>query len=284
VPQDHITLERFPQYWNAAAIHLDRVIYQSIPDSSIRLANLQAGSLEIADAIAPTDVDTVKKDPKLRIASMSALGFQTIAFNLANGPSSKTPLGQDSRVRRAFELSLDRNALVQVVYNGLFVPTAQVESPASPFYLKDIQPPPRDVAKAKALLKEAGVDVHITASEYASALNAANRGDFEAFLTAWSGRVDPDGNLYSFLHTGAPSNDAKYANAKVDEDLDKARLVADVAQRRALYDDLFHQTVQDLPILYLWQLENLVGLSAKVNGFVQVPDGMIRLQGVTLGK
>jgi peptide/nickel transport system substrate-binding protein len=219
-------------------------------------------------------------------------------------------------VRRAFELSLDRQALVQVVYNGLFTPTAQVEAPGSPFYLKDIQPQPRDVAKAKALLKEAGVtvpvvvnlivpnapeyrqvgeivqsmaseagfDVHITATEYASALNASSRGDFESFLTAWSGRVDPDGNLYSFLHTGAPSNDAKYTNPKVDEDLDKARLVSDVAQRRALYDDLFHQTVQDLPILYLWQLENLVGLSAKVNGFVQVPDGMIRLQGVTLGK
>ena len=49
VPQDHITLERFPQYWDAGNIHLDRVTYQTIPDSSIRLANLQAGSIELSE-------------------------------------------------------------------------------------------------------------------------------------------------------------------------------------------------------------------------------------------
>src|SRR4051794_9808890 len=80
VPQDHITLERFPQYWDAANIKLDRVVYQSIPDSSIRLANLEAGSIELAEYIVPTDVDAVKKSPKLKIAMMDSLGFQTIAF------------------------------------------------------------------------------------------------------------------------------------------------------------------------------------------------------------
>ena len=132
VPQDHITLERFPQYWNAAAIKLDRVTYLSIPDSSVRLANLQAGSIELSEYIVPTDVDAVRHDPKLRMATMSSLGFETIAFNVANGPRSKTPIGQDSRVRRAFELAIDRTALLQVVYNGLYAPTAQVEAPSSP--------------------------------------------------------------------------------------------------------------------------------------------------------
>ena len=316
VPQDRITLERFPQYWNADAIKLERVTYQPIPDSSVRLANLQAGSIDLSEQIVPTDVPTVKANPKLRMVESDSLGYQTIAFNLANGPRSSRPLGQDSRVRRAFELSIDKTALVQVVYNGLYATTAQAVAPNSPFYTPAVKPLERDVAKAKALLKEAGVtlpvvinmtvpnnpdlrqvgeilqsmaqeagfDVRLTASEYASALTAANRGDFEAFVTAWSGRVDPDGNLYSFLHTGGVLNDGRYSNPKVDDLLDRARAISDVAQRRALYGEMWQQTRQDLPILYLWQQKNLVGMSAKVTGFKPVSDGMIRLQGVSLAK
>ena len=316
VPQDRITLERFPQYWNADAIKLERVTYQPIPDSSVRLANLQAGSIDLSEQIVPTDVPTVKANPKLRMVESDSLGYQTIAFNLANGPRSSRPLGQDSRVRRAFELSIDKTALVQVVYNGLYATTAQAVAPNSPFYTPAVKPLERDVAKAKALLKEAGVtlpvvinmtvpnnpdlrqvgeilqsmaqeagfDVRLTASEYASALTAANRGDFEAFVTAWSGRVDPDGNLYSFLHTGGVLNDGRYSNPKVDDLLDRARAISDVGQRRALYGEMWQQTRQDLPILYLWQQKNLVGMSAKVTGFKPVSDGMIRLQGVSLAK
>ena len=290
------------------------MVYLPIPDSSVRLANLEAGGIEMSEYVIPTDVDAVKRNPKLRLATSDGLGYQTVAFNLANGPRAKTTIGQDARVRRAFQYALDRTALVQVVYNGLYAPTAQAGGPTSPFYDKALQPQERDVAKARALLKEAGVatpvvvqmtipinpdlrqvgeiiqsmaaeagfDVRLTASEYASALSAANRGDFEAFVTAWSGRVDPDGNLYSFLHTGAPLNDGHYSNPTVDQALDKARTVSDVPQRVAIYNQMWTQEAQDLPILYLWQLKNIQGLSAKVQGFTSIPDGMIRLQGVSL--
>ena len=63
VAQDHITLERFPGYWDASRIHYDRVTYRIIPDSSIRLANLQAGTLDITQ-IAPLDAEAVKHDAK----------------------------------------------------------------------------------------------------------------------------------------------------------------------------------------------------------------------------
>ncbi|GAC1342357.1 MAG: ABC transporter substrate-binding protein [Acetobacteraceae bacterium] len=317
VPQDRITLERFPRYWDAANIHLERVTFQPIPDSSIRLANLQAGSLELSESILPTDADAVKGNPKLKLLSQDALGYQTIAFNLANGASAgKTPISRDARVRRAFERAIDREALLQVVYNGLYAPAAQGIPPASPMHVPAVTPPGRDVAAAKALLKEAGVtppvvvhltvpnnpdlrqvgeiiqamtaeagfDVQITAAEYASALSAANRGDFEAFLTAWTGRVDPDGNLWGFLHTGGAFNDSHYSNPDADKALDQARDVADPAQRRALYAKAMEQTVKDLPVLYLWFTKNIVGLSARVTGFRQIPDGMIRLQGVSLAK
>ncbi len=316
VPQDHITLERFPQYWNAAAIHLDRVVYQIIPDSSIRLANLQAGSSDLVENIVPTDIDAVKNDGKLKLAMMDSLQFQTIEFNVGNGARAKSPIGQDPRIRRAFEMAIDREALIQVVYNGLYAPAAQGIPPASPMHDPALTPKPRDVAGAKALLQaagaklpvtvhltvpnnpdlrqvgeviqamtgEAGFDVQITATEYATALNAATGGDFEAFLTAWSGRVDPDGNLYSFLHTGGALNDPKYSNPTVDAKLDAARAVADVPQRRELYTQMYQQETQDLPIMYLWYPKTIVGMRATVQGFKQVPDGMIRLQGVSQSK
>ena len=103
VPQDHVTLERFPQYWDSKDIHFDRVIYQVIVDSSVRLANLKAGAIDLAEYIVPTDVAAVKADPKLRLVVSDALGYVGITNNLANGPRADNPYGQDALVRQAFE-------------------------------------------------------------------------------------------------------------------------------------------------------------------------------------
>ncbi len=316
VPQDRIVLERFPGYWDAASIKLDRVVYLPIPDSSIRLANLQAGSIELSEQILPTDADAVRGNSRLRLITSDNLGYWGITINLDNGPRAKTPLGSDARVRQAFELSLDKTAITQVVYNGIYTPLSQALPPSSPYYDKAVQPRERDVERAKALLKEAGAalpvpvaltvpnnpdqrqvgeivqamaaeagfDVRITAAEYASAIAAATRGEFEAFATAWSGRVDPDGNLFSFMHSGGALNDSHYANPKVDALLDQARAVQDVGARRGLYNQIVEQLSKDLPIVYLSNPKNVVGLSARVTGFRPVPDGLIRLQGVGLAK
>ena len=80
---------------------------------------------------------------------------------------------------------------------------------------------------------EAGFDVKITAMEFASSLEAESRGDYEAYMLAWSGRADPDGNLYSFVHTGGALNTGKYSNPAVDKALDDARVTADPAKRRS---------------------------------------------------
>jgi peptide/nickel transport system substrate-binding protein len=115
VAQDHITLERFPGYWDAGRIHYDRATYRIIPDSSIRLANLQAGTLDLTE-IAPLDADTVKRDPKLSLVSVPSLGYGALTINTGQYPKAETPIGRDARVRHAFELALDREALSQVVF------------------------------------------------------------------------------------------------------------------------------------------------------------------------
>jgi peptide/nickel transport system substrate-binding protein len=315
VAQDHVTLERFADYWNKDAIHIDRVIYQVIPDSSIRLANLEAGSTDLVEYIVPTDTDAVKRNPKLKLVTYDGLGYQGITYNLGNGPQSKTPLGQSALVRQAFDMSIDRDALMQVVYNGMYPPTAQAVPPESPFFDAAVKPVPRDVDHAKALLKQAGVtlpvginlivpnnpdlrqmgeviqsmaaeagfDVKLTAMEFASSLDNAQSGGFQAYMLAWSGRVDPDGNLYSFLHSETGTqNYGKYSNPAMDKLLDDARREQDVAKRKASYGQIAELEQKDLPISYIYTTRYFNGLSTKVGGFKPVADGMIRLQGITV--
>ena len=139
-------------------------------------------------------------------------------------------------MRQALELSIDRAALNQVVFDGMFEPGNQWISPGNPYYIKSMPIPSRDVAKAKQLLAaanaprpvvnmmapnnpeimraaeviqamaaEAGFDIKIEATEFATSLDRGAKGDFEAYLIGWSGRTDPDGNIYNFVCLQGPA-------------------------------------------------------------------------------
>jgi peptide/nickel transport system substrate-binding protein len=313
ISQDHITLDRFKNYWDAGAIHFDHVVYRPMSDSTVRLTNLQSGSLDLT-LIVPTDVDAVKNDPHLRLVVSPGLGYGGITLNLGAGPRADSPLGRDPRVRHAFELAIDRTALIQVVYNGMYTPNAQATAAAHPLYDKALPIPPRDIPQAKALLqaggvatpfpvelliannpqsrqvgevlqsmvKDAGFDLHVVTQEFGAALAAEQGGNYQAYLGGWSGLLDPDSNIWGFLHSGAAQNWSRYSNPTVDSLLDAARATDDADQRRTLYARMWQQEAQDLPIIYLWTPSNIVGTSAKLQGFRPMPDGLIRLQGVSL--
>lgn len=316
VAQDRIVLDRFPDYWNKDAIRFDRVVYLPIPDSTVRFANLQAGSLDLIERVSPTDVPAVKRARNLRLSVVDELGYQGITINIGNGARAQTPLGQDARVRRAFELAIDRATINQVVYEGMFSPTVQAVPPASPFHVPNLTVPTRNVDRAKALLREAGVqtpvkvvltvapnpdtrqvgeviqamaaeagfEVTVNVMEFASSLQAATRGDFEAFLVGWSGRTDPDGNLYTFVHSKGGQNDGRYSNPEVDRLLDATRGETDPAKRLALYTALQKEYIEkDVGRLYLWHRKQIVAHSERVQGFTAISDGMIRLQGMRFG-
>jgi peptide/nickel transport system substrate-binding protein len=134
------------------------------------------------------------------------------------------------------------------------------------------------------MASEAGFDVKIKAMEFASSLQAAYAGDFQAYLIGWSGRADPDGNMWQMLHAGGTFNYGHYSNTEVDHALDEARMVASVDQRRAAYAKVWQQERKDLPLIYLWTAKNIVGMKKAVSGFQQVPDGLIRLQGVSMNR
>jgi peptide/nickel transport system substrate-binding protein len=314
VQQDRITLERFADYWDKDKIKIDRVVFQPITDGTVKLANLKSGQLDLIERPLATDLAEIRSNPNLKLVALTDLGFNGMWINVSKGEPAKGPLGQDARVRQALELAIDREALNQVVFNGEYVVGNQWISPDKPYYQEKFPVPKRDVAKAKQLLQQAGVktpvavdfmvgntteakasaeviqamaaeagfDMKIRLVEFATGLKEAEEGRYQAFLLNWSGRTDPDGNLYIFMKTGAPQNYGGYSNANVDKALDEARLKSDPKERKAIYERVAAETLKDNPYLYLYHRKVLIAHSNKVEGYRQMPDGLIRLQGVSM--
>ena len=101
-------------------------------------------------------------------------------------------------------------------------------------------------------------------------------------MLAWSGRIDPDGNSYIFLKTDAPQNYSAWSNAEADKMLDAARLVSDQAQRKAIYEKLTRTVLDEEPILYIYHRRILIAHTTRLEGYKQMPDGLVRVTGLKL--
>jgi len=311
VAQDRIVVERYPNYWNKAQIHFDKIVYLPIVDSTIRLANLKSGQLDFIERAAPSDWPAIQKDKRFKTSKIVELGYQGIDFNVSKSDfAAKSPV-RDARVREAFELTLDRQAIVEVVMEEQADAGNQWVSPRNAWYAKNVPMPKRDVTKAKALLKQAGItnpsftlittttsdaqrlaqviqsmakdagfEIKIQAAEFATSLNMADKGEYEAYVLAWSGRADPDGNLYNFHACKQPTNYTGYCKPEVDELLNKQRVTVDTAERKKLMEQIAAKVLTDRPIVYLYHRHWLWAYNAKLSGLRTVPDGMVRLQGL----
>src|SRR6202790_3248822 len=313
VPQDRIVFEKFADYWNKDNVFIDRVVFLPIVDATVRLANLKSGGLDLIERVLATDIKDVRADSRFKLSTALELGYLGLTINITND-KNKGPLSQSEKVRQALDLSIDREAINQVVFNGEFTPGNQWVSPQHPYYQKAFPLQKRDIAQAKALLKEsgaalpvsvdfmvpkgaeneavaqviqsmaaeAGFDLKIRLIEFATSFKQAQAGEFQAFLIGWSGRIDPDGNAYVFLHTNAPQNDGKYSNPDADKALEDARLVTDPAQRKAIYEKLTKTVLNDEPLIYLYHRKLLIAHTTKLEGYKQMPDGLVRVIGLKL--
>ncbi len=314
VAQDRMVFERFDGYWNKAAIGFDKIVYTPVVDATVRLANLKAGQFDFIERVAPSDMEKLAAEKKFKLARITEIGYQGITINVGKSDKAKAnPLGRDARVREAFELSLDRQGLVQVVMDNEATVGNQWVAPSNPYYAKAFPVPKRNVERARALLKEAGVpnpsftlvtpttsdaqrlalvvqamardagfDVKIQATEFATSLNLADKGDFEALVLAWSGRADPDGNIYSFDGCKQPLNYAGYCSAETDALLAQARSQRELADRKKAYDQVAAQVLKERPVIYLYHRNWLWAYSPRLSGVRGVPDGLLRVQGLKL--
>lgn len=321
VPQDRIVLEKSAHYFDPSQAKFDRVVFRIIPDDNVRLANLRSGDVDVMQMVGPTDAASLKKEGRFEVSSVTGIGYNGITINLRNKSGKTqppgnlgTPLANDPRVREALDLSIDRQALNQVAWDGQYTPGCTPVAPISPFYDKGHKCPARDVAKAKKLLadaglgsgyalemtivndpqqrrvgeviqgmaKEAGFNITLRPAEFASALNDDDAGKLSAFLIGWSGRVDPDANIHQFHTCGGSLNTTLACDEPIDVALNKAREVGDAAQRTALYKDAVDRiTGQRRNIVYLYHANYIAAFPKNVKGYKAVPDGLIRLKGVS---
>jgi peptide/nickel transport system substrate-binding protein len=315
VAQEVIELRRFADYWDAGRIHIDRVEYRPIPDGTVRLVNLRAGQLDLIERVAPNDVAAVARDRTLRLIAGPAMAYQTLSINVGAGERAKGPLGSDPRVRAALEASLDRSVINQVALEGQFIPSNQFEPPGSTFYAPARPVPARDVARARALLREAGhtrvafelavtnspverqvaemiqamageagFDIAIRATESAAMVAATQRGEYDAAIAIWSGRPDPDGNITIWLQCNGFVNWGKYCNPRLDALLAQGRAVTGVSERQALYRAAAEVWMEDRPHLVLYHHKGFWASRAAVTGFAAHPDGLMRLQDVRVAR
>ncbi len=315
IPQDHITLQRNPAYWQPGQPYLDRIVYRPFPDDNARVANLKSGDVDIINVVPLPQVKTLAQEARqpgarFRLLEHGAFAWQGIWLNVTKPPFDNKLL------RQALSAAIDRNAIANVVLQGAAYPAYSFFPNGTPAYDPAWKIPPRDIRLAKEKLQaaghpggfsftlltlpgeqqqsigqavqsmaaEAGIQVKLQIIEFGQMLDETDHLRHQAALLGWSGRPDPDFDIYPFVtQSGIGSfNDAGYTNPKVQELLDAARILQDMSQRRRAYSEVTKILADDMPYVWLYFPKEYKLVSTRVRGFVHVPDGMMRFRAVWL--
>jgi peptide/nickel transport system substrate-binding protein len=311
-----IVVDRAPDYYDAGKVKLDHVVYKIIVDPNVRAANLKSGDVQAGEELATTTVAGVQSDPNLRVVSGGGLGNYGVQINIGNAKGStekpgpvNTPLGKSPELRQAFELSLDRAAINKTVYNGLYEPDCSPLPLNSPFRSKSTACSTRDVAQAKQLVaksgvktpipvklmvpndatnerlgqviqqmtKETGFNVSVLPIDFATGLEQGAAGTFDAMVTGWSGRVDPDGDLTGLITTGGHNNYAGMSDPGIDDPIQQAAATQDAAQRTQLYAKAIQRAADLRGMIYLYHSLYYLGMRKNIAGIRYYADGLPRL-------
>jgi peptide/nickel transport system substrate-binding protein len=312
---DRIVVSKSQFYYDRAKVSLNQIVFRIITDTSARAANLRSHDIQVLDRIASTDLPAISRDSSLRVLKATSIGYQGISINIGNKngigkpfENVGTPLAAKQFIRQAFELSLDRKTINRVVFGGTVLPGCQPVPPTSPYYDPSIKCPPRNVAKARQLIQasglptpvrirlmigtdqvaqrlgqvvqsmaqEAGFEVTLQPTEFVTALARQDQGNYDSFAVGWSGRIDPDGNIYQFVHSKGSLNNLGWSNPQMDLLLDNARKATTAKARTTLYRAAFRVLRSQLPLIYLWHPVNRDGVDKNVRGVELFGDGLIR--------
>jgi peptide/nickel transport system substrate-binding protein len=307
---DHLTLQRNPSYWrkDSAGRHLpylDQVIYRPMTDLSAILAALETGEIDMARTVAFKDVSAIKGDSNLRYRDQPGLSYNGIELNRSAPPFN------DPAKAKAVELAIDRAQVLKnvvfdvgVVSHGPIPPPSWAFDPSEKIYDKPDAAGARAAATGfsftlktannqdsvqtgqlvQAQLAKAGITANLLPEEFGKlTLETRVQHQFDAALVGWSGRIDPDGNLYAQFHTGGSFNDGLYSNKQVDTLLEQGRAATDQATRRQLYQQAQRLLVEDGAYVFVYhQNVQQIG-STKVRNFTLVPDGINRFVEVWKG-
>jgi peptide/nickel transport system substrate-binding protein len=315
VAGDRIVLDRSPYYYDRTDVKLQRVVFRIITEGSVRASNLRSGDVDAAERLEPVDVVSIKGDPSIRLQQTPSIGYQGLTINVGNQDGTgkpfdrlDTPLAAHPELREAFEDSLDRETINKVVFFDQFLPGCSSISPVSQWHNPGLRCPGRDLDKARELVRssgvkapvpvklmlendqqqlrlaqviqamagEAGFKVTLQPMEFTSALDRGDAGDFDVFMIGWSGRVDPDGNLFNQVASTGPLNYGGLADPALDRLLDQGRQEKDPARRKAIYERADARNRADRSVMVLYHQRLFTGSRQGVHGMEVRPDGLPR--------
>ncbi|MDP9729477.1 ABC transporter substrate-binding protein [Alicyclobacillus tolerans] len=305
---DHITLIRNPHYWNGEP-KLKKIVFKIFTDPNVELANLESGAVQIIDTVPPQQLSSLSSNPAYVVSNTPGLGYQGFYLNCLTPPFNNVDL------REAVNLAINRQTLVNAMLKGSAVPGYSPFSPASPVYsVSEDTPPTPNATEIHALLVKGGkpngfsftmqtandpvdqqiatiiqsmlgqygIKMNIEQLEFGTLLGNADNHNFQGSMLGWSGRLDPDQDIYSFLITNGSLNNSGYSNPQVDALLNEARQVSSMSERKALYKQVMNIVHQDAPYVYLYHQNNIFAYTNKLHGFKAYADGVLRLQNVYL--
>ena len=309
VKDDHLLIRRNDSYWNKqGGPYLEQIRYRPIPDDTVKLQSLQAGEIHVMDYVQPRDVAAVKADKSVVVLDVPSLASFAYQLNHTKPPFDNKAL------RHAVASALDLGQIVKGVWLNVGVPSNGPIPPTSWAYDKDIAPIKRDLARVKAKLAEggkpggfaftmttnnipinvqeaeviqaqlgeAGITMKIKLVDAATLIADGNGKNFEMISYQWSGRPDPDGNIYQFYKTspGTSLNWSGLSNPQIDALLDKTREVSSQSERKKLYSQLVKLLHDELPMVFIIHPIEPKAFSPRVQGYDPVPDGMMRFKDV----
>jgi peptide/nickel transport system substrate-binding protein len=299
---DHLTIQRFDDYWDKGAPLLDSVVLRPIPDQSVALTELKTGNIDLVTFLDPKDLAEVRGSTSLITLESPGLNFWGVWPNTAHGPLVSKPL------REALSFAIDREAVLAAaafgvgqVAHGPIPPSSWAYDANAPvmrqdleraraklaeggqpngFALRLLSPPSgqRFAQVVQAQTKEVGIDVQIEVLEATAFFGIAQGTDNEVMVFGWGGRAEPDGNVFPMFHTRGGWNGGKYSSPEVDRLIEQARTVSDQTERKRIYQTIQEKLNQDVAFIFTNFRPVLYAASPSVRGLQAHPDQVPRLQ------
>nr|WP_106781126.1 ABC transporter substrate-binding protein [Lysinibacillus timonensis] len=312
---DSITIEKNPDYWKEGLPKLDTIIFRAIPDNSGRLNALLAGEIDLADGINPSDAAIIEADANLQLIERPSMNVGYL------GLTTTRPPFDNKLVRQAVNYAIDKQAIVDAFFEGRAEVAVNPMPPSISGYNDEITGYEYNPEKAKELLAEAGYDgseielwampvprpympdgqkvaeaiqknladvgipAKIQSVDWATYLDKANRGEFDAFLLGWTGdNGDADNFLYTLLDKDniGSNNYTYYSNDELHEILVAAQSEIDEEVRNDLYKQAQEIINDDAPWVPLAHSIPLLAGKKGVTGYLPHPTGSESLHNVSM--
>jgi oligopeptide transport system substrate-binding protein len=307
-PNVRMTLVKNEQYWDAASVRMDRVVFYPIEDSSKELEKFKAGELDMTYTVPDDKHEELLRDLKDEYRRGPYFGTYYFQFNTQVAPFD------DVKVRRALALAVDRDYLVGQVAKGGEAPAYGLVPPGVPGYVNpsaDFQSLAQEqrLAEAADIMRELGyseaaplqleilfntssrhksiseavktmwkrihVEARLVELDYKAVLEIRRSGDFQVNRASWIGDyVDPTTFLENLM-IDAPQNDSRYENPRYDELVRGSYAIADHQARMEQLQKAEALILADLPVAPVFHYVSKRLVSKRVSGWRNNPLGYV---------